>query len=121
MKKLSTTPTAVPELHLDEIQPDEIPILKRKSSSKLGEMKSIKKLNKLVQKNGQIDVFLDEQRGRLNASNSDDYYLNTVVLKEIMQASEKYFVYGNAEERNKLKDEAVSFCWCSSLTIMKMC
>jgi hypothetical protein len=101
MKKLSTTSRE------DNIQLE--PVLNVPSNSnKLGKMKSIKMLNKRSELHGSIDEFLDKERSKFNESCSNDYYLNTIVLAEVMQNAERYFVYGSNSEREAMKEEAVN-------------
>jgi hypothetical protein len=78
------------------------------TTSKLQPMKSFKKLASSINKNDQIEDFLRIKRTKLSKIESrQSLYLNTIVLTEIMQDAEFHFVYGNAEQRQALKDEAI--------------
>jgi hypothetical protein len=71
-------------------------------------MKSMKRLSSNLKLNGQINDFLEIERTKLNVDCADsELYLNTIVLKEVMQSAEKFFVYGNKSQRDALKEEAV--------------
>lgn len=83
--------------------------LRSNSTSKLYPMKSVKKLASSLTKNDQIDEFLRIERKKLQniEGHKRVLYLNTVVLKEVMQHAEFHFVYGDENQRQLLKDEAV--------------
>jgi len=97
MKKLSNV--------TQERSEDTLPV---KSKCKLSSMKSMKRLSSNLKLNGQIDEFLELEKTKLNVECADnELYLNTIVLKEVMQSAERFFVYGNKTQRDMLKNEAV--------------
>lgn len=82
--------------------------LRCESASKLCPMQSVKKLACNLT-NDQVDDFLQLEKKKLLRINNRDQnlYLNTIVLKEVMQHAESHFVYGTTEQRQALKDEAI--------------
>jgi len=102
MKKLSTA-SQRPDSETESINPTAKP-----KSKRLSQMKSMKKLTTKLKLNGQIDEFLEVEVEKLNVENADEVlYLNTVVLKEVMQSAERHFVYGSKAEREEMKRDAV--------------
>lgn len=75
----------------------------------LTQMKSVKQLSSSTKLYGQVNEFLDIEKKKLNIDDASNMlYLNTMVLKEVMQDCEYHFVYGNELQRQTLKNEAVS-------------
>ena len=71
-------------------------------------MKSMKNLYENQQLPGLVSMFVEKEKIKMNSTNNTNYYLNYVVLEELMQKAEGFFVYGSKEERSFMKDQAIS-------------
>lgn len=105
MKSLNKTTTHVRE---DNPLPPPVFEVNKNEPPKLGKMKSRKALLvKKVKSDELIDEFLRIEKLKLDVEDTNELYLNTIVLKEVMQSAEKFFVYGNEVQRENMKEQAV--------------
>jgi len=97
----------MPEVYQSTKVLQDVKLSKPRPKSKLREMKSMKILKNKVKLDEQINDFVNKENVKINDQNKEDYYLNTVVLTEVMQAAEKFFIYGSVAEREAMKYEAI--------------
>lgn len=72
---------------------------------KLASFKQIKKNYKLQ---SQKDIFVSDVRSLLQHLDKDEHEYDIELLIEVLNACEEFFIYGNKEERNQCKAEAIN-------------
>ena len=72
---------------------------------KLASFKQIKKNYKLQ---SQKDIFISDVRSLLQHLDKDEHEYDIELLIEVLNACEEFFIYGNKEERNQCKVDAIN-------------
>jgi len=72
---------------------------------KLASFKQIKKNYKLQ---SQKDIFVSDVRSLLQHLDKDEHEYDIELLIEVLNACEEFFIYGNKEERNQCKVDAIN-------------
>jgi hypothetical protein len=72
---------------------------------KLASFKQIKKNYKLQ---SQKDIFVSDVRSLLQHLDKDEHEYDIELLIEVLNACEEFFIYGNKEERNQCKIDAIN-------------
>lgn len=72
---------------------------------KLASFKQIKKNYKLQ---SQKDIFVSDVRSLLQHLNKEEHEYDIELLIEVLNACEEFFIYGNKEERNQCKVDAIN-------------
>jgi hypothetical protein len=80
---------------------------KRVFSHDLKKIKSYRKLRRNFKINNSKLVFVNDMKAILVCFKLDEHKLDTELLIEVLNIAEQYFIYGNKEERNDCKLEAV--------------
>jgi|UniRef100_A0A6C0IRJ3 hypothetical protein len=72
---------------------------------KLASFKQIKKNYKLQ---SQKDIFVSDVKSLLQHLDKDEHEYDIELLIEVLNACEEFFIYGNKEERNQCKVDAIN-------------
>jgi len=80
---------------------------KRVFSHDLKKIKSYRKLRRNFKINNSKLVFVNDMKAILVCFQLEEHKLDTELLIEVLNIAEQYFIYGNKQERNDCKLEAV--------------
>ena len=80
---------------------------KRVYNHDLKKIKSYRKLRRNFKINNSKIVFVNDMKAILECFKLDEHKLDTELLIEVLNVAESFFIYGNKDERNDCKLEAV--------------
>jgi len=80
---------------------------KSKVYSSIKKLSSFKQLKSNYKMQTQKNVFVSDVRALLSHLDAQEHKMDTDLLVEVLNACEEYFVYGNKEDREQSKSEAV--------------
>lgn len=105
------------ELSLEEVEPQPEPqvevkpvaeqLPKSKVYSSIKKLSSFKQLKSNYKMRTQKDIFVSDVRALLSHLDAQEHKMDTDLLVEVLNACEEYFVYGNFQDREQSKKEAV--------------
>lgn len=100
-KKLDLTKVETVDETLKEIPPNTI------YGCNLKKIKSYKNIRKSYKLKNQKQVFITDLRAVLNEFPTDNHQYNDELLVEILNIAECYFIYGDKNERETVKNESI--------------
>ena len=100
-KKLYLTKVETVDETLKEIPPNTI------YGCNLKKIKSYKNIRKSYKLKNQKQVFITDLRAVLNEFPTDNHQYNDELLVEILNIAECYFIYGDKNERETVKNESI--------------
>jgi len=100
-KKLDLTKVETADETLKEIPPNTI------YGCNLKKIKSYKNIRKSYKLKNQKQVFITDLRAVLNEFPTDNHQYNDELLVEILNIAECYFIYGDKNERETVKNESI--------------
>ena len=105
---VNTEPTNVP----NEIKTDEIKRVRDVPPNtiyghNLKKITSYNKLRKGYKLSNQKAIFLNDIKTILKEFPADNHQYDDELLTEVLNIAEAYFIYGNAEEREKIKQDCI--------------
>ena len=114
MKRLTPTEPKR-ELSLDElVEPTVVEekaveaLPKSKVYSSIKKLSSFKQLKSNYKMQTQKDIFVSDVRALLSHLDVKEHKLDVELLIEVLNACEDFFIYGNKEERNQCKVDAIN-------------
>jgi len=73
----------------------------------LKRLKSYRNIRKGYKLKNQKEIFINDIRTILKTFDEDEFMMNIELLAEILQIAEEYFIYGDREQRENSKMEAI--------------
>lgn len=94
-----------------EVNPEVNPVAeqlpKSKVYSSIKKLSSFKQLKTNYKMKTQKDIFVEDVKSLLSHLDAQEHKMDTDLLVEVLNACEEYFVYGNFQDREQSKKEAV--------------
>ena len=90
-----------------EVKPVAEQLPKSKVYSSIKKLSSFKQLKSNYKMRTQKDIFVSDVRALLSHLDAQEHKMDTDLLVEVLNACEEYFVYGNFQDREQSKSEAV--------------
>jgi hypothetical protein len=115
MKRLTPNEPKVPLEELEEViepqpKPKEVKVdalPKSKVYSSIKKLSSFKQLKTNYKLQSEKEIFVSDVRALLQHLDIEEHKMDTDLLIEVLNACEEYFIYGNREDRELSKNEAV--------------
>lgn len=107
MQEIKLPDAPLPEVYKSESKVPAEQLPKSKVYSSIKKLSSFKQLKSNYKMRTQKDIFVSDVRALLSHLDAQEHKMDTELLVEVLNACEEYFVYGDFQDREQSKSEAV--------------